>query len=165
MKLVKILAAAATILTVPLVAIAQEDDGILVDEYIISQEFVEAEVVEIKPIARTITVRGKNRGQTRQFNVPQGTRISVNGRQARLRDIRKGDSVMVAMTPKAAEVVVAQLRVPRSDRTLEQRRANPIVAADARPAMLPKTASNQPAILLFGMFALLAAAGLRFARQ
>ncbi len=165
MKLASILTVSVIIFAVPSLASAQNDDSILIDEYIITQEYIDAEVIKVSPSARTITVRGDKRGQTRRFSVPEGTRISVNGREARLRDIRKGDSVLLAMKPKAEDVVIAQLRVPKSDKTLEQRRANPIVAAESTPAMLPKTASNQPMILLFGIFALLTAAGLRAARQ
>ena len=165
MKFFNLLATMATLIALPLVATAQNDDSILANEYIISQEFVEAEVIKVRPSARTITVRGEKRGQTRQFSVPEGTRITVNGRDARLRDIRKGDAILLAMKPTIEDVAVARIRVPKTDKTLEQRRANPIVAAESTPAMLPKTASNQPAILLFGVFALLAAAGLRASRQ
>lgn len=163
MKLVSILVAAAA-LAFSLTAMAQSDDSILVDKYIISQEFIEAEVVRVSSQDRTITVRGAKRGQTRRFSVPEDTRITVDGKEARLRDIRRGDMVMLATKRKAEEVVVARIRVPETDKSLEQRRANPVVA-ESKPAMLPKTASNQPMFLLFGLLALLAATGLRLSRQ
>ena len=164
MKLVcKLVVAAA--LAFSLTAMAQSSDSILNDEYTLTQKFIEAEVVRVSPLARTITLRGEKRGETRMFPVPEGTRISVNGREARLRDIRKGDSVLLAMKPTGQQATIARLSVPKTDKTLEQRRANPIVAAEIKPAVLPKTASNQPLILLFGLFALFTAAGIRAVRQ
>lgn len=165
MKSLSVLASVAIIFAIPSFTSAQVDDSILADDYIITQEFIEAKVVNIKPVSRTITVRGEKRGETRQFSIPKGTRISINGREARLLDIRKGDTVLLAMTPSAEEVVIAQLRVPKTDRTIEERRANPTVVTESTPAMLPKTASNLPTILLLGVLALFAAAGLRAARQ
>ena len=164
MNIKSICAIALATLTVPTIALAQDRDSILVDEYIISQEFVEAEVIKVLPGARTITVRGEKRGQTRTFTVPEGTKISVNGRDARLRDIQKGDTVLLAMKPTADKVVVAQLRVPNTTRTLEQRRAEAPVA-EAIPAALPKTASNINWAILFGMMSLLAAAAVRVIRR
>ena len=164
MKFTKALALAATLAVSPTLALAQAGDSILVDEYIISQDFIEAEVVRVRPHARTLTVRGEKRGQTRQFAVPEGTRISVNGRDARLRDIRVGDSVLLAMTPRSEKVVVAQLRVPSTPQTLEQRRASPIVT-ETLPAQLPKTASPWPGVLAAGLLALLGAGLLRLSRS
>jgi len=163
MKFVRALTIAATVSVAPMLALAQADDSILVDEYIVSQEFIEATVVRVRPHARTITVRGEKRGQTRQFTVPEGTRISVNGRDARLRDIRVGDSVLLAMTPTSDKVVISRLRVPNTPQTLEQRRANPIV--QDLPAQLPKTASPWPSTLAVGLLALLAAGFLRLRRS
>lgn len=159
-----ICAIALATLTVPTIALAQDRDSILVDEYIVSQEFIEAEVIKVLPSSRTITVRGEKRGQTRTFTVPEGTRISVNGREARLRDIRKGDSVLLAMQPTSEKVVVAQLQVPKTARTLEQRRSETPVA-EAMPAALPKTASNITWAILLGMLSLLAAAIVRIIRR
>lgn len=159
-----ICALALVALTVPAIAQAQDKDSILVDEYIVSQEFIEAEVIKVATSSRTITVRDEKYGETRSFPVPEGTRISVNGREARLRDIRKGDSVMLVMQPTSEKVVVAQLRVPKTDRTLEQRRAETMVA-EAAPMVLPKTASNINWVFLLGLMTLMAAGALRLVRQ
>ncbi len=164
MKLNAIFAIVIATFIVPAAIHAQESDSILVDEYITSQEFVEATVVNVRSKARTLTVRGEKRGQTRQFVVPEGTRISVNGRDARLRDIRRGDNVLVAMRPRQDEVVVAQLRVPETARTLEERRAEP-VAEEVMPTTLPKTASPWPSILTVGMLALFGAGLLRLTNR
>lgn len=140
-----------------------QQEGISSDEYILSQEFVEAEVVRVYPPARTITVRGTNRGETRQFVIPEGARITIRGRQARLRDIRRGDIVMLAMTPKSERIVVERIRVPVTDKSLDQRRAEPAPAA-AMPTALPKTASLLPALFGSGCLALVGAALLRHRR-
>lgn len=144
-------------------AFAQTADSILSDTHIVSQSFVEAEVIRVKPIARTITVKGEKRGETRQFNVPEGARISVNGQQARLRDLRRGDNIRVSFVKRDAGVVVEQIRMPDAPVTLTQRRANPVVA-EATPAMLPSTASFLPIILVLGLFSLAGAALVRSRR-
>lgn len=163
MRIIGLMAALVLVVFATHDTLAQEGDSILVDEYVTSQDFVEAVVTRVRPQARTITVRGENRGMTRTFSVPDGTRISVNGRDARLRDIRTGDSVRIAMKPRADEVVVATLQVPETTRTLEQRRSEP-VAAESTATMLPNTASNQHLFLLFGLIATLVAGSLRLVR-
>ena len=136
---------------------AQTDDSILSDSHIIQQDFVEAEVIRVKPKARTITVKGEKRGETRQFSVPENVRISVNGREARLRDIRRGDNILVTFAKRSQNVIVDRIRLPDSAVTLAERRANPIIA-QATPAVLPSTASFLPAVFLFGLVSLAAAA-------
>lgn len=156
----------------PSLSLAQQDDSILVDAFITTQEFVDAEVVRVNPASRTITVRGASRGQTRTFSVPEGSRISVNGRDARLRDILRGDEVRLTVRPRTEEVVIERIRVPATSISLETRQATPIspappvqettpLVAEARPTVLPKTASTLPLILLLGIAALLAASLLR----
>ena len=141
----------------PTTASAQTDDSILSDSHITKQDFVEAEVIRVKPKTRTITVKGEKLGETRQFSVPENVRISVNGQQARLRDIRRGDSVLVTFAKRSQNVIVEQIRMPDSAVSLAKRRANPIVA-QATPAVLPSTASFLPAVFLFGLVSLAAAA-------
>ena len=148
----------------PALAQAQHDDSILVDGYIISQEFIEAEVVRVSPQERKLTVRGEKRGQTRQFTVPEGTRITVRGREARLRDVRRGDMVLLAMKPQTDEIVISRVQIPETPVSLETRRANPIVA-QVTPSVLPKTASAWPTVLAAGLLALFGAGALRTLRQ
>ena len=135
------------------VAHAQTDDSILSDSHIVSKDFVQAEIIRVRPIERTITVRGEKRRQTRQFTVPEGVRISLNGKEASLRDLRRGDNITVKFAQAPDQVVVEQIGVPNSPVTLVQRRANPVVA-EAQPAALPSTASYLPATLLLGLIAL-----------
>lgn len=162
---------AALICFIPTLAVAQQDDSILVDAFITTQEFVDAEVLRISSGDRTVTVRGATRGQTRTFSVPEGARISVNGRDARLRDIRRGDEVRITVRPRTEEVVIEQIRVPNSSISLETRQANPApqqsapAVAEVRPLVLPKTASYLPSVLMTGLFALLAALMIRGYRR
>lgn len=160
----------------PSLSFAQQDDSILVDAFITTQEFVEAEVTRVNVGSRTITVRGAAQGQTRTFSVPDDTRISVNGRNARLRDIRRGDEVRLALRPRTNEVVIERIQVPDTSITLETRQATPIgqepaaqqsvaVVAEVRPTVLPKTASTLPLALVLGMVALLSASILRIRRR
>ena len=144
----------------PTIVLAQMDDSILSDSHITKQSFVEAEVIRVKPIERTITVKGEKRGETRQFSVPKNVRISVNGKQADLSDLRRGDNIRVTFAQQSQNVVVDQIRMPDSAITLEDRRASPIVA-QATPVVLPSTASFLPAVLLFGLVSLGGAAIMR----
>lgn len=153
-------------IAVPAGAQEPANDSILVDEYIVKQNFVEAEIVKVNPRNRTMTVRGERRGATRQFTVPEGARITVQGRQARLRDLRRGDRVLLTMSPTTEPVVVARVQVPETNASLEQRRENPpaeepAVVAEVRPTMLPSTASHWPLILLVGLLSAAGAASLR----
>ena len=160
----------------PSVTLAQQDDSILVDSFITTQEFVDAEVTRVNPASRTITVRGATRGQTRTFSVPEDTRISVNGRNARLRDIRRGDEVRLAVRPRRNEVVIERIQVPDTSISLETRQATPVgqdpaaqqttpLVAEVRPTVLPKTASTLPLVLVLGIVALLSASILRTRRR
>lgn len=142
-------------------ALAQSDNSLRSDQYILSQEFIEAEVVRVHPPDRKLTVRGANQGHTRTFNIPEGTRITIAGREARLRDLRRGDTVMLAMKPTVEDVVIARVRVPETPKTLEERRAEPVQVAQALPAELPRTASRLPALLLVGALAVAGAMWLR----
>ena len=168
--------AAALACLAPSLSFAQQGDSILVDAFITTQEYVDAEVTRVNPGSRTITVRGAAQGQTRTFSVPEGTRISVNGRNARLRDIRRGDEVRLAVRPSSNEVVIERIQVPNTGITLETRQATPIgqdpatqqvaaAVAEVRPTVLPKTASTLPLVLVLGMVALLSASLLRARRR
>ena len=157
-----ILATSLTLLASPLTVSAQ-DDSILFDEYIISQEFVEAEVRRIKRAERKLVVRGTKRGQVREFFVPEGTEITIKGKTSNFRDIRKGDYVMVSMQPQANEVIIGRLMVPKTDMSVMDRQTNPV--DDALPATLPQTASSWYSVLLAGFVALLGAGVLRTRRK
>ncbi|MBT8102456.1 MAG: hypothetical protein KJO95_05765 [Gammaproteobacteria bacterium] len=136
----------------PAATLAQSDDSILSDAHIVNQEFVTAEIIRVKPLARTITVKGDQRGQTRQFTVPANARVTVEGKEARLRDLRRGDKIMIRFTQSPDQVVVTQIRMPDPVVSLQKRRAEPV--AEAQPATLPSTASSLPAILLLGLISL-----------
>ena len=140
-------------------ALAQTNSGISSDAHIVNQDFVEAEVLFVKPNKRTITVKGEQKGQIREFTVPEGVRVTVNGKEARLRDLRRGDNIMIKFAQSTDKVVVDRIRVPTTPITLVQRRANPVV--EAQPAMLPSTASILPAFLLLGLVSLAGAALIR----
>lgn len=140
-------------------AYAQQNSSILNDKFITSQESIEATVVRVQPRNRTITVRGKNNGDERQFVVPEGVRLTVNGKEARIRDIRRGDNIVLTMKKKEERVVVDRVRIPKAPQSLAERRASPVY--EAVPAMLPKTASSMPALILLGVFSLIGAAVVR----
>jgi LPXTG-motif cell wall-anchored protein len=141
------------------------NETILDDEFIITQEFIEAEIVRVRPNARTLTVRGSRHGKTREFKVPETTRITVKGREARLRDLRAGDMIVIAMKPEVDEIVISRVQLRNPTEPLASRQAANPPIGEKMPAQLPKTASNLPAILSLGFLAMLGAGLLRFRRQ
>lgn len=161
-KLIYVTTTLFLFLAAPLTAFAQTGDSILSDAHIVSQDFIEAEVLFVTPKTRSVTVKGEKRGQTRQFAVPEGVPVTVNGKQARLVDLRRGDTIMIRFVQGADQVVVDRIRVPESPVTLVQRRANPVV--EAQPATLPSTASILPAVFLVGLAALAGASLIRRTR-
>ncbi len=72
MKALRLFAVAVVTLTAPALVLAQVPGSVQDDDYIVSQEFIEAEVMQVRAGERTMTVRGEMRGQTRQFAVPEG---------------------------------------------------------------------------------------------
>ena len=132
---------------------AQVKETILSDSYVTSQEFVEAEVLRVQPKSRTITVKGVKNGDTRQFSVAEGTRITIQGKPAMLRDVRRGDKVLLAMTPQSDKVVISRVRIPETAKSVETRRAEPVVV-EVAPTVLPKTASAWPTVLVVGLLCL-----------
>ena len=106
---------------------AAHDNGILSDDYIISQEFVKAKVIRVRPKERTVTVRGVVRGQTRDFIISEGARIMIQGRDARLRDLRPGDVIMLSIVVQDEDALISRIRVPETKLDLESRRLNPVV--------------------------------------
>ena len=144
---------------------AQVANSILDDNYVISQDFVAAEILRVSVRNRTITVKGENKGQTRQFTIPENARISFNGNEARLRDLRKGDTIFLAMKPVMSKNEIVQIKVPSSPVTLVERRADPApVMQEVLPVVLPKTASPLPLVILLGLFSLIAGFSLRSVR-
>ena len=146
-------------------AFAQVSDSIQDDQYVMSQDFVAAEILRVSTRNRTITVKGEAKGQTRQFTIPKNARITFNGEEARLRDLRKGDIIFVAMKPVMSKNEIVQIKVPSSPVTLVERRADPApVMQEALPVVLPKTGSPLPLVLLLGLISLLAGFTLRAKR-
>lgn len=156
---------ALTAAALPALALGQMDDSINSDAHIVSQREVEAEVIRISPRDRTITVKGEARGETRQFTVPENTVIMVNGREARLRDLRKGDNIKMSFVRRQNNVVVEQIRMPDPAVSLEERRAEPDnMVAQATPAVLPSTASLNPTLLAIGLICFVFAGFVRVIR-
>ncbi|MDT0581524.1 hypothetical protein [Brumicola blandensis] len=134
-------------------------DSILEDSYITTQEFFEAEVMRVKRADRVVVVRGANKGDIREFFVPEGAEITIKGKKARLRDIRKGDVMLITMSPKTERITIAKIRVPETEMTLTERREAPV--EEVLPAVLPQTASSWYSILFLGGFAAFLATVLR----
>ena len=113
---------------------------------------------------RTITVLGDQSGQRFTYSVPEGTRLTFGGENARIRDLRRGDNITLRFKSEGEERQVARVRVPQPAAPLAARRTQS-VAAEVRPATLPKTASSMPMILVVGMFALFGAGLLRLSTR
>ena len=117
---------------------------------------------------RTITVRGDQSGQRFSYAIPQNTRLTVGGEQARLGNLRRGDNVTLRFRTEAQERQVARVRVPQPATPLAQRpiQAPPAgVAAQAQPRQLPRTASAMPLLGLLGFLSLISAGTMRILRS
>ena len=128
------------------------------------RDFIEGEIVRINRKERTITVRDDRDRQVRQFAIPQGTRVSVEGRTADFRDLRRGDGIVLTFRAAAQTPVVTRVQIPETPVGLEQRRAQPAVA-ETMPTSLPGTASVWPLVWLCSLAALFAGFGLRRVRK
>ena len=114
---------------------------------------------------RTITVLGDQSGQRFTYAVPEGTRLTFGGENARMRDLKRGDNITLRFKSNGEERQVARVRVPQPAAPLAARRTQS-VAAEVMPTTLPKTASAWPTVLSVGMLALFGAGMLRLsARQ
>ena len=115
---------------------------------------------------RTLTVLGDQSGQRFTYAVPEGTRLTFGGEDARLRDLRRGDNITLRLKSAGDERQVARVRVPQPATPLTTRRvaAEP-VAQTSTPKQLPRTASSLPLFILFGSIALLAAGSLNLSRR
>ena len=115
---------------------------------------------------RTVTVRGDQSGERFTYAIPQGTRVTVGGEDARIGHIQRGDSVVLRFKEEAGQRQAARLRVPQPATPLSARRvAAAPVAQTAPPRQLPRTASSLPLFGLLGVIALLAAGSLNLARR
>ena len=115
---------------------------------------------------RTITVLGDQSGQRFTYAVPEGTRLTFGGEDARLRDLRRGDNITLRFNSKGEQRQLARARVPQPVTPLAVRRtaAEP-VAQSSTPKQLPRTASLLPLFVIFGAIALLVAGSLNLSRR
>ena len=115
---------------------------------------------------RTITILGDQSGQRFTYLVPEGTRLTFGGEDARLRDLQRGDNITMRFKSKGEERQVARVRVPQPATPLATRRvaAQPVAQA-ALPTQLPRTASSLPLFALLGLASLLGAGALRLNRR
>lgn len=118
---------------------------------------------------RTLTVLGDQSGERFTYAVPQGTRVTVGGENARLGHIDRGDSVILRFNDAAGQRQAARLRVPQTSTPLAQRRDQTppagVAAQQAPRAQLPRTASSLPLLVLFGALAFLGAGSLGLMRR
>ncbi len=123
-------------------------------------------IESVNPSRRTITVLGDQTGERFTYAVPEGTRLTFGGEEARMRDLRRGDHAVLRFNAEDKNGQVARVRVPKPATTLATRRtsAEPVTMA-AAATQLPRTASTLPLFALFGAIALLFAASLNVARR
>ena len=123
---------------------------------------VTGKIETVNSSKRTITVLGDQSGKRFTYAVPEGTRLSFGGENARLRDLQRGDNVTLRFKSEGEERQVTRVRIPQPVAPLAARRvaAQP-VAQTALPKQLPRTASTLPLFALLGVLSLLAAGSLR----
>ena len=114
------------LLTIPLLSLAASDfeNSILDDEYIVDKDFIEAEILEVAPDVRTVTVRGTDRNKVREFQVPKDTIITIDGEDAKLSHLRESDIVLLAIDPRVDKITITRIKVPDTNIGLDQRAEN-----------------------------------------
>lgn len=131
---------------------------------------ISGEVAAINFGTRTLTVVGDQTGERFSYSVPQSTRITIEGENARLGNLRRGDPVTLRFRSEGDQREVARVRLPVTTTPLAQRpnQAPAGVAAQTQqtqPRQLPRTAGSLPLLGLFGFLAFASAGALRFARR
>lgn len=118
-------------------------------------------------VSRTLAVRGDQSGDRFTYAVPEGTRFTIGGEDARLGLIQVGDNVTLRFREEGGQRQAARVRVPQPVTPLAQRQAAPAgaVAQTAPRTQLPRTASPLPLFGLLGALSLLAAGSLRIVRR
>ncbi|MDH3546584.1 MAG: hypothetical protein OEN22_05765 [Gammaproteobacteria bacterium] len=117
---------------------------------------------------RTITVLGDQSGQRFTYAIPEETRVTVGGENARIGHIQRGDNVTLRFKEEAGQRQAARVRVPQPVTPLAARRVQAAPAAVAQTAprtQLPRTASSLPLFGLLGVLSLFAAGSLRLTRR
>lgn len=127
---------------------------------------ITGKIESVNPSKRTITVLSDQTGERFTYAVPEGTRLTFGGEEARMRDFRRGDQAVLRFNAEDKSGQVARVRVPAPATTLATRRvaAEPVTMA-ATPGQLPRTASTLPLFALFGVIALLFAGSLSLVRR
>jgi hypothetical protein len=126
-------------------------------------------VQDVGYVSRTLTVLGDQSGERYTYAVPEGTRFTIGGQEARLGHLVRGDQVTLRFSEESGQRVAARVRIPEPATPLAQRQdqAPPagVVAQTAPRTQLPRTASSVPLFALFGVLSLLAAGSLRLTRR
>ena len=127
---------------------------------------VTGKIQTVNSSKRTITLLGDQSGKRFTYAVPEGTKLTFGGENARLRDLQRGDDITLRFKSEGEERQVARVRIPQPATPLAARRvaAQP-VAQTALPKQLPRTASSLPLFALLGVFSLLAAGSLQLTRR
>lgn len=106
-------------------------------------------VTGVRPIRRTITIRGEDSNEKLTLRIPLGTKITRNGEAVAITKLIKGDRATFRYNITEEGYMIISGRAPKTA---------PVAAEEVVP-MLPKTASNRFA-WLFGAFGLFLVAGL-----
>jgi len=127
---------------------------------------ISGEVVAVDNGQRTLTVVGDQSGERHSYSIPQGTRISISGENARIRDLQRGDNVTLRFREEGQQRQAARVRVPQTATPLAQRqaRASSAAAQPAQPRQLPRTASPLPLLGFVGILGLIGSGALRLRR-
>ena len=138
-----------------------------------------------------ITVREADTYELNEYQVPEGTDIMKDGKEIRMKDLKRGDIIEARFTSetagrvltnseyietaadraeaerKAAEAEAARIAAKAErEREAAEAEAMQMVALEEEklPTQLPKTASSLPLYGALGFMFLVFAGGLRFAR-
>ena len=137
------------------------DDLIAVIPIEIDEEFtISGTITGVRPIRRTISIRGEDRTEQITLHVPEGTKITRNGKPVRIGKLLKDDKATFRYNITEDGYILVSGRAPKVvlvSETVEQNE-------EAVP-MLPKTASDNFAWLLAALGLFMTAGLVNLARR
>lgn len=97
--------------------------GMPMSSVTVAQETMNAsgELVSVRLVTRTFTVRDPQAREVIRYNVPMGTPVTIAGGKARLGHLRSGDRVNVTYRSTDEGREATQVAVPAADPTFDQR--------------------------------------------
>lgn len=108
-----------------------------------AQRTIDGTIVRVRASQNTITILGDASRERHTYQLPEGTRVMINGKERSIRGLRVNDIVTITFRSTDAGRVATVVRVPEPQ--------EPVIAEEPMPVELPKTASWLPTLFGSGL--------------